>query len=138
MKCYLIRLWSGIFLASELLTGLLHLSRTVWDPPADPMDKGYQHILWVWCALGVGILSLGAGTLFLNLIKKFRDSALLRFLSFFLLPLLCVYIEIRPVEKNYKTLFLLPVICVFFTCLTAGWMLFSRYLKKERSPSAAR
>ncbi len=112
MKLYLLKLWIGSLLASELIF-LLVYSRQNHPFTNDP-ENGYKHILLAWQLLFIFFLSVGTIPMFFNLI-----------------PLIVLYTEISPIPANgHKIQIMIPLIIIFFICLIVIYTLYFKYLKK--------
>ncbi len=132
MKIYLITLWIGLLLVSEISFYIVYkLMVTPHLSINTEIDEAYAGIAMIFEMGYIIMLSLSAGSIFLNICHSFRKYPILRFLSFFLLPTIVSTILFSPpglTKKEYIT-HILPLAAVFFTCLLIAYLLFTRYLK---------
>lgn len=97
-------------------------------------DKStYRGLLLVYNIQFVVALSLSSATIFLNLIKKVRNTGILNFLSFYLLPLLLLFVEISPIATNASKIKTMSIIVIpFFVLLTIAFILYINFKKQVK------
>lgn len=90
-------------------------------------DYHHQSMILQWgTVLSVG-LSVAAATMLLCGFKRVRANAALRFLSFYLAPLVLSAMTLSGVKDGYELLDEAHILFApFFVCLTAGYVWFSR------------
>ena len=134
---YLLKLWIFVLLSASVFCCVVVLFINLYDKETSedfPHAEFYRYMLLVYSLSTVIFLSICSIGMFLNGIKKIRDRVLTRWLSFYVLPLIFLYIEISPISNNVDKIknMLLPEIMPFFTVLTIAYLLFSKKIKRER------
>lgn len=130
----LFKIWLAILFVSEICTlGIVCVVSLISGSSITETGEeiNYAPLLVALCALYVLVLSAGATTLFLNNSKKVRNNKLLRLLSFFLVPLTILTMDIHS-RWGTDDVNIIPLVYgSFFLCLTVAYVWFSRKLKKQ-------
>jgi len=142
----LIKIWLGVLGASVVCTwaviAVLTLNQDPYPPEVDVqrMSESYREyydnihrshsgILAVMMTYVVLVLSAGTTTMFFNVAERVRKNTLLRFLSFFLVPVAFIAIVCHEGITVEGLLTFIPLFAPFFVCLTMAYVWFSRKLK---------
>ena len=129
-KTTLIWLWLGVLCVSTASVWGI-----VWIMDTFIFERGEHYRTWrgllgVLYTAHILFLSIGATTMFLNFLEKVRSNKWLRFLSFFLVPLLMIAGEINSRSDIREEVYVLfPVFIPFMLCLSVAYILFIRSLK---------
>ena len=125
----LLKIWFGVLVVSELFYCVI-VGIIIMFFPKMFMDGSYSLVILFLYLFVILALAVGALTLFLNCLRRIRENAVARFLSFFLLPLLMVVVVRVPGFGWGDIIFLSPPIIAFLPCLTVGYIWFVRRLKR--------
>lgn len=129
----LLKIWFGVLFGSGLCNCVI-VGIMIMILPKMSMHDSYTPLMILLYLFMILALALGALTLFLNCSRRIRENGVARFLSFFLLPLLMVahqVVERMPDLEWREIRSICPPILAFLPCLTVGYILFVRRLKKN-------
>jgi len=100
----------------------------------DVIQKSYFGMYRMLSYLGIFILTIGSLPIYVNLIKTAYNNKLLQVLSFFLLPLILVSLElilrfIRGDQQEIRVIY--PTVLSFFFSLTIAYTYFVLIIKSK-------
>jgi hypothetical protein len=134
MKLRLLKIWLCVLFASELCSlSVVSVLNLMSGPTVLESGKeiNYLPMIIVLISLYVLVITAGALTMFFNSLRRVRNNGLLRFLSFFLLPLAILTLD-ASARWGTSDVTIVPMIYgPFLLFLTIAYIWFSRWLRRD-------